>query len=790
MNKSVRVAKTALAALSLALISGIALADSTGTSSSGTVSFMPASTDATVQILRLIFGPIIDIVQGGSSSAPSGSSQPVIGAMLEIFNAAVLFIGVLLITYATLAGAAQTAHDGEVLGKRWSSMWLPVRTALSIGVLLPVSQGYAAIQVIVFWLALQGVGVANFVWGVAVDNLASSGAPVPMVSTKTEKLANSIFLSQVCAEAMNAGLTKAAGGTAPPASDLYQLRTASATNFFIYKGATKYTWGPESNPEECGGFAVQSAINTQVGNAVSSTAGTSQGWSPKTVINGFSGWFSNDRVDITNGFIDAQKTHLSNMEGALGSAAKQLVDHVLDPTQPMPAPGAIRDAAIQYDLDMQNTATQLYTANGTGDGSSGNVQQNQNQFKQDAKKDGWLYAGAWFFRIMWLSEVIKTAANDEPPTIDPQVPILKANVAAGHDVLNTSISYASEYLKLDSQQTGTALAQNASSTGQSGLDDQYGRMMNAGLGSNYSNTSADNDLHILSPSLSTIQKIVSETTEGNVMGSLKSLGDIMMGSVSTYFAADLTSKAWSWFRSKTGGDDDSSNKDKEEDGKASSVSIFLAAIIFAIAAGGVTLSIILPTMPYILWIAGIIGWLVLLMESLVAAPLWAIMHAAPEGDGIAGSSARQGYMIVLSLSMRPGLMVFGLVAAMVLLDVIGVLIAKTFTGVIATLSASGVIGLFSLLAIIGLYCILLSVLVFKAFSMIHVIPDKVLRWVGGGGEQLGEAQTGEEVKGGARNVVLMGSQTAQSVGRSNAAQERVAKSTGITKDTTEMAKTR
>ena len=47
-------------------------------------------------------------------------------------------------------------------------------------------------------------------------------------------------------------------------------------------------------------------------------------------------------------------------------------------------------------------------------------------------------------------------------------------------------------------------------------------------------------------------------------------------------------------------------------------------------------SYILPNMPFIIWIGCITGWVLLVIEAIIAAPLWAIMHLHPSGDDLTG----------------------------------------------------------------------------------------------------------------------------------------------------------
>ena len=70
--------------------------------------------------------------------------------------------------------------------------------------------------------------------------------------------------------------------------------------------------------------------------------------------------------------------------------------------------------------------------------------------------------------------------------------------------------------------------------------------------------------------------------------------------------------------------------------------------------------------PYILWLGVLLGWVILIVEAVIAAPIWAVSHMAPDGDGVVGRGG-QGYMLVLSLVLRPPLMILGLVCAIVLM---------------------------------------------------------------------------------------------------------------------------
>ena len=51
-------------------------------------------------------------------------------------------------------------------------------------------------------------------------------------------------------------------------------------------------------------------------------------------------------------------------------------------------------------------------------------------------------------------------------------------------------------------------------------------------------------------------------------------------------------------------------------------------------------------------------------------------HAVPEGEGLAGQHAKQGYMLFLNIATRPLWMVFGLLLAFILTSTTGMLLGK------------------------------------------------------------------------------------------------------------------
>jgi hypothetical protein len=113
-------------------------------------------------------------------------------------------------------------------------------------------------------------------------------------------------------------------------------------------------------------------------------------------------------------------------------------------------------------------------------------------------------------------------------------------------------------------------------------------------------------------------------------------------------------------------------------------------------------------------------------------------------------------MLLLSVFLRPVLMIIGLIGGMILSKVVLRFLNYGFFGVLQQIPN---LGLFSWLAIQFIYCTLLVTVVTQAFSLVYLIPDRVMRWLGvseqssGAQEALQSSKHGYEQMSGAAEKV-------------------------------------
>ncbi|MEM6903757.1 MAG: DotA/TraY family protein, partial [Pseudomonadota bacterium] len=153
---------------------------------------------------------------------------------------------------------------------------------------------------------------------------------------------------------------------------------------------------------------------------------------------------------------------------------------------------------------------------------------------------------------------------------------------------------------------------------------------------------------------------------------------------------------------------------------------------------GFLLGYLFPYLPWLLWVGGLVGWFILVLESVIAAPLWALAHMRMDGEGIMGPAGNQGYMLALALLLRPALMLIGLLSGMVLIYVFVPFLGVSILAVSdLNRSAGSPIDLMGTLMSVGLLAFVVVTTCYKAFGMINQVPDRVLRWIGSGGSSDG-----------------------------------------------------
>jgi hypothetical protein len=165
----------------------------------------------------------------------------------------------------------------------------------------------------------------------------------------------------------------------------------------------------------------------------------------------------------------------------------------------------------------------------------------------------------------------------------------------------------------------------------------------------------------------------------------------------------------------------------------------------------------LPSLPYGIFMIVVVGWVLAVIQSVVAAPLWMVMHMRPSQTFI--GSDQQGYLLLLSLFVRPALAVLGLFAGILAADPIVDYLAKAFfsmrTAIVTSQESLGwIVEFMTFTNWMVVFGFILLPITYMVFGLPQVLPDHVLKWIGAGVADLGETDAGRAMRGNMERAAL------------------------------------
>jgi hypothetical protein len=193
-------------------------------------------------------------------------------------------------------------------------------------------------------------------------------------------------------------------------------------------------------------------------------------------------------------------------------------------------------------------------------------------------------------------------------------------------------------------------------------------------------------------------------------------------------------------------------------------------MIMSVSVPIMTLAMVLafyaPMIPFLIWCLSSINWLIGVIESMVAAPVVALGVTSPQGHDFLGK-AELCTMLILAVFIRPAAMLIGFIFAVCIayfgFSIFNYMMFYTMQLYLNTVimypggKGSAVLMGFILL----MYCYTVITFINQIFSMIYVIPNKIMRWIGVPVDDPDEDVWLEEIKGGTTDAVsgLAGSAT-------------------------------
>lgn len=769
--------KRVLTAIVLLLISGVALASAQSGIPIGVHGLTAGNaagngTDVSITFLDQIFGTVGNVLQG--------TNGQMLGKMFDVFNKGVLVVAALWLGYTTITIALRSSHEGSFMGANKNVAYILIRIALGFALVMPnPSTGYSLMQDLVMKTVVEGVGLADQTWAAALGYIEGGGTLyVPPQSNKitgtaasnTLLRASQVFANEVCmlqSTRYSKALNKQSAGKGP--------NTGIANNGFGTTRQYQIIEDPKNNTITFPGYG-SSYPNTNCG-SILGVGGTGLTDAEKASS------YQSMRQMVIDLIPAAKRWNCTTNSGVESCAGANQADKRAENESNMfSAMMGYINLVQPYARLQQNKANSQYRA-----------------FLSNAKKQGWIMAGRFYWDLARLNEAYGKVdvQNDMPQVIAPNSSALSGavlNQSEGGSLNSLIASAKSDASGLYSRAAFGEMNhyQNTASSGTSGMSND-----NKWSG----HFDSRKDFHhwgerMLKTILGGIPKLISQFNHVN-MDPILFLENIGQSSLA------VAVKVWVAGLALVIGIGIGAGICNSESpggvvwlGAVSWVKGFVMFVTGMLFIPGVILGYYVPLYPFLLFVFGAVGWLIIVIEAMAAAPLVAFGLTHPEGHDFLGK-AEQGLMLFLSVFLRPVLMVIGLIAAMAVSYVALHFVNWGFASILhdiysgghggfdhgniltaasdAAWSSNDVLYLAIMPVILVFFTLVVYAVVQQSFSLVYELPNNIMQWIGGVGKQTSPQQMMQQVQGSMGNVA---NRAGQATGRAMASGAQMGSSAG------------
>ena len=678
---------------------------STGSGFNLSWSALDPGTDWAAQVIQNVF-PI------SGTNGVSTTQTTVISQMIGQLTGFVAAIAMAYLCYATIMQIHRGAETSRLLGNNMTGMFI-VRLGFAAIMMFPVpTLGFSVGQAAVVKVSLWGVGMAKAVYTNAVQAIGPDALVVaqPMVPG-TETIVEGLIQNELCRSLVNAA-----------------SNTTTATTQLV----------PEPTPVQIGGPA---GPETVVGYTLSvGNIGSAPACGTVTIAAPLSGAVNLAGVAVDQSAIQQQAltTVLNNdiTTQVQAIALAFFADRKASDLNGLMSvlTNATRDYTTQLTTASENITKALRASLQTGGAAA---LSNSSRSQTQLSACGWTCAGAYYLEFARLNgqtlSLLSGVPQLTPPSYDGFGPSLSSDLAPLIQSSQAFMTTLSNYVTTQdglSAPGGQGDLFSGATPGQdgSGVIEQVFRR-----------------LHLNDYMLQLIQTAIAPNGNNwtDPFSALMSLGNTMV--------TIAVSPPWGWLRWPLR----ERHQRPQPPSRYPHLELYrrrhdrrrpfsnelprythLPYCYSAYLIPGLTIAFVLPMIPWVMWMAGVMGWLILVCEAVIAVPLWMLAHMTMQGEGLHGR-ANEGYGLLFNVLFRPTLMLFGLFLGYFIFSSMSFLIRQTFGIAAGFVLEHGwiVTNVLGVVVLLSIFVMTHVVAAMMSFRMISLIPHHVPRLLGfsGGG---------------------------------------------------------
>lgn len=685
--------------------------------------------------------------------------------LFQFYNQAMLIVGVFILLYYIIILVAETAQSGTPFGKRFDSVWAPIRLVFAIGLLVPLNYGYNSAQYIVLYAAKYGSSFATNGWNIYNETVAAAGIACGLGASSnaigecddhliaTPRTQDVIHLVQFVsiARACKVAYEHVYRG---PASGSPQMEIRP---YLVRKTATgqeyrEITAGPSPNWQEAVEFYNYGDILIVFGqqnDAHTKATGSVQPYCGELIV---------PTNDVTQpGPVDIQEMYYAMVVGMWDDARLDELGRKAAAMYGLSPPGvgpcqveisvgdvgpcnngrsnSFPDATFGQQLNFAYFTTSSAILEIGRDAMVTNLNMT---VTDEMLARGWGGAGIWYNQIAeWNGSLFAAAINIPTPKTMPLVMKEVESQKAGTDQDAPVCERYSPYLATKDRSGDIKLDPAALPIAEM-LNDLYKYWRCQNPTERTENKASGNVVFDTLGAIFGLQGLftIRENATTHPMAQLASIGRSIVESAIRNLMTAMVFSFMGGFAEIA---------DQGRGGAFHMLSgIFITLTTMGLSIGFI-LYYVLPFLPFMYFYFAVGAWVKAIFEAMVGVPLWALAHLRIHGNGLHGDAALNGYFLIFEIFVRPILTVFGLLASMVIFAAMVRTLNGIFPMVTANLTgfdadspkvAGKILGVEFKRAVVDeffftvIYTVIVYMIGLSSFKMIDMVPNNILRWMG------------------------------------------------------------
>ena len=615
--------------------------------------------------------------------------SPVLGQMLFVFNGGVLLLAGFLLIWHTVTGSVDTAREG-----RWGfGAWEIVRIVTAVALMAPLPGGASGAQHIVVGLAKLGGDFANLVWKpLAVETLGKGRAiiPWPREAEWRTAIARTV-VAEVCRYVANEEARAAGDDPYVALRTSEERKQARRRSFDELAGRSGNLVLPSTDPPE----------EAEPEGEVLHYDGVGRGM-PRDMCGAIRFGGLNEeggRGIAANGHRAAWRAVYPRIVGVAREIGDRFVagrpgfgDPLPDLTAALDGVGVAETYRAILELNMKQAS----------DAEDGSLRE---AVRADAEKAGWLAAASFVVTLSVSASHVHAAARNVPVAslFSQELKKWSEGAAAAVEATVVRLSQDGKYEVIP-----VVLATGISGGGVAGevsnrsMLERMWRFIDpesvivAGSGNPLMDLTATG-FGLLHAGIAAITVFAGASVGSNFAESIPFIGK----------GFDVFEAGW-----------------QVMDG-------VVTPVIGILLMAGAVLAYLVPAIPFIRFLFGILTWLLAVVEAMLAVTVLCAAHVKRgEGQRLIVPETYQGWLFLPGLVLRPALMLFGLVIGYLAFVVMMELFNEIWVPRMRDANNSAGLSVVSFLAMLAVYVLVAYGILNACFKLIDVLPAAVLDWIG------------------------------------------------------------